>query len=100
MQYCILQDVFPIILPNNIKFSALTVSIIGAMFAIVLGSFYYKNWTILKFSIFHKFYTFTNSAWYFDKIITHYISNPILKLGFDISYKFIDSQLLEGLGPT
>ena len=100
MQYYILEDVFPIILPNSIKFSALIVTTIGVFSAIIIGVYYYKSWLTLRFSIFHKLYSFSNSAWYFDRVITHYISNPILKLGFNISYKFIDNQLLEGIGPT
>lgn len=100
MQYYILKDVFPIILPNNIKFSALMVTAVGAFSAIIIGIHYYKSWMSLRSPIFHKIYTFTNGAWHFDRIIAHYISNSILKLGFNISYKFIDNQLLEGMGPT
>ena len=38
-------------------------------------------------------------AWYMDKIIVYYFVNPILMLGFRITYKLIHSQLLESLGP-
>ena len=49
--------------------------------------------------MFHQVYTFTSSAWYFDKILAYYFVYPILKLGFNITYKLVDNQILEGLGP-
>ena len=47
-----------------------------------------------------KMYSFTNGAWYFDNIFNHYISKPIINFGLFISYKLIDNQLLEFLGPN
>jgi hypothetical protein len=47
-----------------------------------------------------KLYSFTNGAWYFDNLFNYYISKPIINFGLYISYKLIDNQLLEFLGPT
>ena len=47
-----------------------------------------------------KMYSFTNNAWYFDNIFHNYVSKPLFNLGLYISYKLIDNQLLEFLGPT
>ena len=47
-----------------------------------------------------KFYTFTNNAWQFDNIFHYYISKPIFNFGFFTTYKLIDNQLLEYLGPS
>lgn len=100
LQWYILKDQIPIVLPNLIKFSALTVSILGALIAILTGIFLRIYFWIIKNKFFHIFYTFTNTAWYFDKIVTFYISLPIMNFGFNISYKLIDNQILEGLGPN
>lgn len=100
LQWYILKDQIPIILPNLIKFSALIVSITSALIAILMGIFLKNYFWIMKNKFFHVFYTFTNIAWYFDKVITSYISLPIMNFGFNISYKLIDNQILEGLGPS
>ena len=100
LQWYILKDQIPIVLPNLIKFSALTVSISGALVAILMGILSRTYFWIIKNKFFHIFYTFTNTAWYFDKIVTFYISLPIMNFGFNISYKLIDNQILEGLGPN
>ena len=47
-----------------------------------------------------KIYSFTNNAWYFDYIFHHYISKPVFNFGFFTTYKLIDNQLLEYLGPS
>ena len=100
LQWYILKDQIPVILPNLIKFSALIVSITGALIAILMGMFLANYFWVVRNKIFHIFYAFTNTAWYFDKIITSYISLPIMSFGFNISYKLIDNQILEGLGPN
>ena len=99
LQWYILTDQIPIILPNSVKFSALIVSLTGAFLSIVMGILLKNYFWIIKNRIFHIFYTLTSTAWYFDKIITFYMSLPIMKFGFNISYKLIDNQVLEGLGP-
>ena len=100
LQWFILKDQSPIILPNIIRFSALIVSIIGSLIAIIAGIYIKNYWSIIKVKLFHFIYSFTSTAWYFDKIITFYITKPILEFGFNKTYKLIDNQILEGFGPT
>ena len=100
LQNFILKDELPIIITDLSKFSPLIVSLCGAILAIILGLFLMKWWKIWmgKYSI--KMYSFTNGAWYFDNIFHYYISKPVFNFGLFISYKLIDNQLLEYLGPT
>ena len=100
LQNFILTDQFPIILPNVTKFSALIVSLIGSMLALFLGLITLKLWTVIRISNWQRWYSFTNGAWFFDKIISNYIISPFFKLGFNVFYKILDNQLLEWLGPT
>lgn len=99
-QSYILKDQIPVVLPNIIKFSALIVSFIGASLAITLGVIIKKSWFMIKVKLFQVIYNFTNMAWCFDKILTYYITKPVLSFGFNTSYKLIDNQYLEKFGPT
>ena len=100
LQSTILKDELPIIITNLSKFSPLIVSLLGALFAISLGLLINKWWKIWMKDLNIKFYSFTNNAWYFDNIFHYYISKPIFNFGFFTTYKLIDNQLLEYLGPS
>lgn len=100
LQNIILKDEFPIIITNISKFSPLIVSLSGALISLFLGLYISKWWKIWMSKLNVKVYTFTNNAWYFDYIFHHYISKPIFNFGFFTTYKLIDNQLLEYLGPT
>jgi NADH-ubiquinone oxidoreductase chain 5 len=47
-----------------------------------------------------KIYIFFNRKWFFDKIYNDYLSQFFFKIGFSLSYKFIDRGFFELLGPT
>ena len=100
LQSTILKDELPIIITNLSKFSPLIVSLLGALLAISLGLLINKWWKIWMKDLNIKFYSFTNNAWYFDNIFHYYISKPIFNFGFFTTYKLIDNQLLEYLGPS
>lgn len=100
LQFCLLKDELPIIITNLSKFSALIVSLLGSSIAIILGFFVIKWWKKWMSQITIKAYSFTNNAWYFDNIFHNYVSKPLFNLGLFITYKLIDNQLLEFLGPT
>lgn len=100
LQFFILEDEFPIMIINIIKFLPLIVSLIGAIVSIVLGYLTIKWLNFFMTKLFMRFYSFSNGAWYFDNIINYYIVNPIMKIGFVVTYKLIDNQILESLGPT
>jgi len=95
----ILKDQIPVILPNTAKFLTLLVTLIGSIIALFLGALIRLYWITIKSKVFHQVYTFTSLAWYFDKILAYYLVHPILKLGFNITYKLVDNQMLESLGP-
>ena len=100
LQSTILKDELPIVITNLSKFSPLIVSLLGALLAIILGLLIKKWWKIWMKDLNIKFYSFTNNAWYFDNVFHYYISKPIFNFGFFTTYKLIDNQLLEYLGPS
>jgi hypothetical protein len=100
LQFTILKDELPIIITNLSKFSPLIVSFIGSFLAIILGFFIIKWWKLWMNSINIKSYSFSNGAWYFDNIFNYYITTPIINFGLFVTYKLLDNQLLEYLGPT
>lgn len=100
LQHFILKDELPIVITNISKFSPLIVSLLGSFLALFLGFMIIKWWKFWMSQVNIKLYSFTNGAWYFDNIFNHYISKPIMNFGLFISYKLIDNQLLEYLGPT
>jgi hypothetical protein len=99
LQFHILFDQEPVIIPNFIKSLPLIVSLFGASLSLFLGVLIVKRWYLISFKISQIIYTLTNSAWYFDKITSYFIVIPFMKFGFDISYKLIDNQILEKFGP-
>nr|YP_010036180.1 NADH dehydrogenase subunit 5 [Blackfordia virginica]QQW46709.1 NADH dehydrogenase subunit 5 [Blackfordia virginica] len=100
LEYFILKDELPIIIENLNKFLPLIVSLIGSILSLILGFLLFKWWKLWMNSLNIKIYSFTNGAWYFDNVFNYYITSPIIKLGLSITYKLIDNQLLEFLGPT
>lgn len=100
LQFFILKDELPIVITNLSKFSPLIVSLIGATLSIILGYLISTWWKLGLKEIPIKMYSFSNGAWYFDNIINFYLVKPILKFGLNITYKLIDNQVLEYLGPT
>ena len=99
LQTYILKDQLPVILPNTMKSITLLVTCLGSILALFLGGCVSLYWKFIKVKMFHFAYKFTSSAWYIDKILSHYFICFTLKLGFDITYKLIDNQVLENLGP-
>ena len=100
LQFCVLKDELPIVITNLSKFSPLIVSLIGSTLSLTLGYFVIKWWKYWMSSIAIKSYAFTNNAWYFDNVFHYYISKPIFNFGLFVTYKLLDNQLLEYLGPS
>ena len=100
LQSSILKDELPIIVTNISKFSPLIVSLLGSSLSIALGFLIMKWWKYWMRPLNIKLYSFTNNAWYFDNVFHEYVSKPVFNFGFFVSYKLIDNQLLEYLGPT
>ena len=100
LQFNILKDELPIMIPNFNKFLPLILSMSGATISIFLGYKIVLWWKVITNELIVIMYSLTNGAWHFDKIINYYISKPVINFGFNITYKLIDNQLLEFLGPT
>lgn len=82
------------------KLIPLILSLSGAFLAYFLYMLNMKNLYMLKTSILgKKFYHFLNRKWYFDRIYNEVISQPILNMGFNFTYKFIDRGIIENFGP-
>lgn len=99
-QSLILKDEFPIVITNFSKFLPLIVSLLASFLALLIGFLvlnWWKKW-MNKFNI--KLFSFINGAWYFDNIFNYYISTPLMNFGLYITYKLIDNQILEYLGPS
>lgn len=100
LQFIILKDELPIVITNISKFSPLIVSFIGSFLAILLGFSIIKWWKLWMNDVNIKSYSFSNGAWYFDNIFNYYITTPMINFGLFVTYKLLDNQLLEYLGPT
>ena len=99
-QYPLLKAVFPIVLPNSLKFLPFYMSIGGAFASLYLGYQLSSWWTCAFNAILKRVYAFTSGGWYVEPLLTTFITLPLLKFGFNVTYKLIDNQLLEFLGPT
>lgn len=100
LQFHILKDELPIIILNFNKFLPLFLSLGGALLSLTLGYFLVIWWRKSLNSFVMKIYSLTNGAWYFDSVINYYFIKPLFSLGFSVTYKLLDNQLLEFLGPT
>ncbi len=100
IQHFIMIDISPVMLPTLNKSYPLIFSLIGASLSITLGYFIIKWWKFILYSILNKIYSFLANTWYFDHTINHYISKFVLDYGFKFTYKLIDNQLLEVIGPS
>jgi NADH:ubiquinone oxidoreductase subunit 5 (subunit L)/multisubunit Na+/H+ antiporter MnhA subunit len=67
--------------------------------SLILGIQIKKYWFIIFNLINLFFYNLSINLWYFDHIINNFIIKPILNLGYNITYKFIDNQVIESFGP-
>lgn len=99
-QFLIINNNFPLILSNLDKFLTFRVSVIGLILSIILGVLVNINWIFKLNIIIKKFYNFSSYNWYFDLVLNNYIVKPCFNIGYYISYKLIDNQLLEKLGPN
>jgi NADH-ubiquinone oxidoreductase chain 5 len=85
---------------SYVKIIPIIFSFSGAIFAIILNSYFKINLYNFKISfIGFKLYSFFSKKWYFDLIYNTFIVRTILNFGYNISFKFIDRGLIELIGP-
>lgn len=99
LQFLIIKDNFPNMVYNTSKLIPLFLSTIGIFLAIIIFSNSNKTWNITLLNYYKNIYLFFINSWYFDIIINYIFSKKISPLGYKITYKLIDNQILEGLGP-
>ena len=100
LQFLILKDEVPVIIDNFNKFKPLILSLTGASLSILLGYHIFKWWRLGMKKFIINFYSILNGAWYFDFIVNFFIVKHIFNFGYYTTYKLIDNQILEYLGPT
>jgi len=87
-------------LDSSIKMIPLYFSLSGAF----LAYFHYLfNFEILfffkKFKIGRFLYTFLNRKWFFDKVYSEWVSQPVLRIAYKDTYQNLDRGILEFVGP-
>ncbi len=100
IQHFMMVDISPVMLPTFNKSYPLIFSLTGSFLAIILGYFIVKWWKLILYSILNKIYSFITNTWYFDHSINFFVSKFVLDYGFKFTYKLIDNQLLEIIGPS
>nr|YP_010890116.1 NADH dehydrogenase subunit 5 [Agalma clausi]WJJ70152.1 NADH dehydrogenase subunit 5 [Agalma clausi] len=92
-------DTSPPILPSINKFHPLILTVIGSSFAILLTYFLFIFWKFIFKSIIVYMYDIFSKAWYWDPITKNYLIDQTLNVGFSSTYKLLDNQFIEMLGP-
>jgi NADH-ubiquinone oxidoreductase chain 5 len=87
-------------IPHYIKLTPVILSNLGAISAFIL----YKNfstelYSMKKTDLGRGLYTFLNRKWFFDKVYNEFISQEVLSIGYNTTYKLVDRGLFEFLGP-
>lgn len=100
LEFFILKDVFPVMLPDINKSLPLIISITAAGLAILWGWKMHSSWQFLTTKTTMLINSLLCGAWYFDVVTSKLLVQPTLRLGFFTTYKLIDNQFLEELGPT
>lgn len=87
-------------LPQIYKLLPLFFSFSGAFLAYIFYTFNQNimySWKISKQG--RILYNFFNRKWYIDRIYNEFVSQQLLKLGFDFTYKAVDRGIIETFGP-
>jgi NADH-ubiquinone oxidoreductase chain 5 len=89
-------------IPIYIKWVPFLLSIAGSLFSIVLYHFFSQS--IFRFYtnsyIFSSIYSFFNKKWFFDRLQNELIVSPLLKTGYNVTYKLVDKGVIELFGPS
>jgi NADH-ubiquinone oxidoreductase chain 5 len=87
-------------IPHSIKLVPVILSNLGAISAFIL----YKDhstelYAMKKTTLGRGLYTFLNRKWFFDKVYNEYVTQHVLSIGYQTTYKLIDRGLFEFMGP-
>ena len=95
----VMIEVSPPILPVINKFYPFILTIIGSLFSIFLIYLIIIFWKIVFKNIVLYLYEIFSRAWYWDPITKKFLINQTLNIGFSYTYKILDNQFVEMLGP-
>ena len=99
MNNYVMIDTTPPILPTINKFHPLILTIIGSSIAILFTYLLIFFWKLIFKGYIMFIYDFFSRTWYWDPITKNYLIDPSLKTGFSKTYKLLDNQFIEMLGP-
>lgn len=94
-------------IPYHIKLIPLFFSFFGIFLCFLFYCFllkikvlwinFYTNLNLLK--IYHFTYKFYNKKWFFDNVYNSFVGYPMLKLGYNVTFKLLDKGVIEFFGP-
>lgn len=90
------------LIPLVFSFSGIFLCFFFYSFLLKLESFWFnaydsKNLTIVK--VHHFLYKFYNKKWFFDTVYNLFIGYPLLKFGYNVTFKLMDKGVIEFFGP-
>ena len=95
----ILLDIPPIIIFNINKYYPFILSFFGLILSISFGFILIKWWKLKFIKLLNKIYNLLIKTWYFDNIINYFLIIFFFNISFNYSYKLLDNQIIEKLGP-
>ena len=84
---------------TSVKLLPVIFSITGAVTAVILYGSLQRN-MIGLLDYYRGIYRFLNQKWYFDNIYQNWVAKPLLKFGYEISFKLLDRGFIEVIGPN
>ena len=90
------------LIPLVFSFSGIFLCFFFYSFLLKLESFWFnaydsKNLNIVK--VHHFLYKFYNKKWFFDTVYNLFIGYPLLKFGYNVTFKLMDKGVIEFFGP-
>ena len=96
----VLQNVDAEFLDTKFKLLPVFLSFAGGVAAFVFYKYKSKELFSIKLSNYGlKIYTFINRKWFFDKVYNDFVSQSLLDLSYNTTYKLVDRGILESSGP-
>ena len=77
----------------------LIVTVLGISLCIFIFYYFINFWKLFVSNLLFKIYNFLIKVWYWDPIKGNYFGINLLNMGFIYTYKVIDNQFIEKLGP-
>lgn len=95
----VMIEISPPILPAISKLYPLILTVLGSFFSILLIYLIVISWKIVFKNTILYLYEIFSRAWYWDPITKIFLINQTLNVGFSYTYKILDNQFVEMLGP-